>query len=208
MERQNRNNKVSIVYPAKLVVNGRVIADELPDWYSVLSQDRFKLANGEPFIDTSQQQQQQQQQQQHVWRQQQLLRQQQHKQFLVQQQQQQLLQQQREQLVRQTQEQLLRKQQQQQQLQQQLPASTYAEVVLSVSSQSQGRTGGPIPSNIPRYTTANTGNQHSFTANSTASTITTFTTTTVTTTHSSESININTGINGTVPRDQHTYTNL
>ena len=57
MERQNRNNKVSIVYPAKLVLNGRVIADELPDWYSVLSQDRFKLANGEPFIDTSQQQQ-------------------------------------------------------------------------------------------------------------------------------------------------------
>ena len=31
MERQNRNNKVSTVYPAKLVVNGRVIADELPD---------------------------------------------------------------------------------------------------------------------------------------------------------------------------------
>ena len=57
-ERQNRNNKVSIVYPAKLVVNGRVIADELPDWYSVLGQDRLKLANGETFIDTSQQQQQ------------------------------------------------------------------------------------------------------------------------------------------------------
>lgn len=33
-ERQNRNNKVSIEYPAKLVINGRVIADEFPDWYT------------------------------------------------------------------------------------------------------------------------------------------------------------------------------
>ena len=85
MERQNRNNKVSIVYPAKLMVNGRVIADELPDWYSVLSQDRFKSVNGKPFIDISQQQQQQQQQEQHVWRQQQLLRQLQQQQLLDQQ---------------------------------------------------------------------------------------------------------------------------
>ena len=32
LERQNRNNKVSLEYPAKLLVNGRVVADEFPDW--------------------------------------------------------------------------------------------------------------------------------------------------------------------------------
>ena len=73
-ERQNKNNKVSLEYPAKLVVNGRVVADEFPDWFSVLGQNRYKLANGGPYIDqnnsirgpyqvnNSQQQQQQQQQ--------------------------------------------------------------------------------------------------------------------------------------------------
>ena len=45
-ERQNRHNKVSIEYPAKLVVNGRIIADEFPDWYQVLEHDRYKLACG------------------------------------------------------------------------------------------------------------------------------------------------------------------
>lgn len=43
-ERQNRNNKVSIEYPAKLVVNGKVIADEFADWYPVLEHDRCQLA--------------------------------------------------------------------------------------------------------------------------------------------------------------------
>ena len=56
-ERQNRNNKVSIEYPARLVVNGRVIADEFPDWYQVLEHDRYKLACGDysPQIDRPQQ---------------------------------------------------------------------------------------------------------------------------------------------------------
>ena len=46
-ERQNRNNKVSIEYPARLVVNGRVIKDEFPDWHQVLEYDRYKLASGD-----------------------------------------------------------------------------------------------------------------------------------------------------------------
>ena len=46
-ERQNRNNKVSLEYPARLVVNGRVIKDEFPDWYQVLEYDRYKLACGD-----------------------------------------------------------------------------------------------------------------------------------------------------------------
>ena len=46
-ERQNRNNKVSIEYPARLVVNRRVIKDEFPDWYQVLEYDRYKLASGD-----------------------------------------------------------------------------------------------------------------------------------------------------------------
>lgn len=45
-ERINRNNKVSIEYPAKLVVNGRVVADEFPDWFQVLGYDRYQLACG------------------------------------------------------------------------------------------------------------------------------------------------------------------
>lgn len=45
-ERQIRSNKVSIEYPARLVVNGRVVADEFPDWYQVLEYDRYKLACG------------------------------------------------------------------------------------------------------------------------------------------------------------------
>ena len=46
-ERQNRNNKVSIEYPARLVVNGHVIKDEFPDWYQVLEYDRYTLACGD-----------------------------------------------------------------------------------------------------------------------------------------------------------------
>lgn len=44
-EKQNRNNKVSIEYPARLTVNGRTVLDEFPDWYSVLQQDRYQLSN-------------------------------------------------------------------------------------------------------------------------------------------------------------------
>lgn len=43
-ERLNSNNRVSIEYPAKLVVNGKTVADQFPDWYSVLQQDRYQLA--------------------------------------------------------------------------------------------------------------------------------------------------------------------
>ena len=46
-ERQNRSNKVSLENPARLVVNGRVIKDEFPDWYQVLEYDRYKLACGD-----------------------------------------------------------------------------------------------------------------------------------------------------------------
>ena len=43
-ERMSRNNKVTIEYPAKLVVNGRIVADEFPDWFQVLGYDRYQLA--------------------------------------------------------------------------------------------------------------------------------------------------------------------
>lgn len=46
LERQNKNNKVSLEYPARLLINGRVVADEFPDWYSVLEHDRYQMANG------------------------------------------------------------------------------------------------------------------------------------------------------------------
>ena len=42
-ERQNRNNKVSIEYPARLVINGKTVMDEFPDWHTVLYQDRYQL---------------------------------------------------------------------------------------------------------------------------------------------------------------------
>lgn len=51
-ERLNRNNRVSIEYPAKLLVNGRVVADEFPDWYQVLEHDRYQLACGNYPIPT------------------------------------------------------------------------------------------------------------------------------------------------------------
>ena len=39
-------SKVSIEYPARLVVNGRTVADEFPDWYQTLNYDRFQLSCG------------------------------------------------------------------------------------------------------------------------------------------------------------------
>ena len=42
-ERLIPNNRVSIEYPAKLIVNGKTVADQFPDWYSVLQQDRYQL---------------------------------------------------------------------------------------------------------------------------------------------------------------------
>ena len=44
-EGQN-GHKVSIEYPAKLVVNGRIVADEFSDWYQTLEYDRYQLACG------------------------------------------------------------------------------------------------------------------------------------------------------------------
>ena len=45
-ERLNFNNKVSLEYPAKLIINNKVVADEFPEWHSLLAYDRFQLANG------------------------------------------------------------------------------------------------------------------------------------------------------------------
>lgn len=44
-ERQN-GHRVSIEYPARLVVNGKTVADEFPDWYQTLEYDRFQLSRG------------------------------------------------------------------------------------------------------------------------------------------------------------------
>ena len=44
-ERLN-GQKVSIEYPARLVVNGRTVADEFPEWYQILEYDRFQLSSG------------------------------------------------------------------------------------------------------------------------------------------------------------------
>ena len=44
-ERQNKNNKISIEYPARLVINGKTVIDEFPDWHIVLNQDRYQLVN-------------------------------------------------------------------------------------------------------------------------------------------------------------------
>ena len=41
--RQNRNNKVSLEFPARLVVNGKTVADSFPDWYTVLQRDRYQM---------------------------------------------------------------------------------------------------------------------------------------------------------------------
>ena len=44
-QKQIRGNKVTIEYPAKLVVNGRVIADCFPDWYRYMQMDRWEMLN-------------------------------------------------------------------------------------------------------------------------------------------------------------------
>lgn len=41
-ELKQHNNNVSLQYPARLVLNGRVIEDALPDWYEVLKATRIK----------------------------------------------------------------------------------------------------------------------------------------------------------------------
>ena len=41
--RQNRNNRVSLEFPARLVVNGKTVADSFPDWYTVLQRDRYQM---------------------------------------------------------------------------------------------------------------------------------------------------------------------
>lgn len=41
-ELKSQNKKVSLQYPARLVLNGRVIEDALPDWYEVLKADRIR----------------------------------------------------------------------------------------------------------------------------------------------------------------------
>ena len=43
-EKQNRQNKVSNEYPARLIVNGKTVSDAFPDWYTVLQQDRYEIA--------------------------------------------------------------------------------------------------------------------------------------------------------------------
>ena len=43
-EKQNRQNKVSMEYPARLIVNGKTVSDAFPDWYTVLQQDRYEIA--------------------------------------------------------------------------------------------------------------------------------------------------------------------
>ena len=45
-EKSNPRSKVKLVYPAKLVVNGQVLADEFPDWSDVMSMDRCDLFKG------------------------------------------------------------------------------------------------------------------------------------------------------------------
>ena len=36
-ERLNFNNKVYLEYPAKLIINNKVVADEFPEWHSLLA---------------------------------------------------------------------------------------------------------------------------------------------------------------------------
>ena len=41
----NRNKKVSIEYPARLTIDGVVVEDMFPDWFSVLRGSRIDLTN-------------------------------------------------------------------------------------------------------------------------------------------------------------------
>lgn len=43
--RKNRNNRVSLEFPARLVVNGKTVADSFPDWYTVLQRDRYQMVH-------------------------------------------------------------------------------------------------------------------------------------------------------------------
>lgn len=49
-KRDNPNERVRIVYPAKLLCGNRVVRDEFPDWYSVLNQSRITNI---PMVDVS-----------------------------------------------------------------------------------------------------------------------------------------------------------
>ena len=43
LEKSKRRSNVRLLYPAKLVVNGDVIADEFPDWHEIMQLDRLSL---------------------------------------------------------------------------------------------------------------------------------------------------------------------
>ena len=42
-QQQIRGNKVTLEYPAKLIVNGQVIADGFPDWHRYMQTDRYEM---------------------------------------------------------------------------------------------------------------------------------------------------------------------
>ena len=44
-ERLKQNKKVSIEYPARMVVKGKTVYDQFPDWYPIMQQDRYDLAS-------------------------------------------------------------------------------------------------------------------------------------------------------------------
>ena len=48
-ELQNRNNRVSIEFLARLVVNGKTVANQFPDWYPLVQRDKYDLANNLNF---------------------------------------------------------------------------------------------------------------------------------------------------------------
>lgn len=56
--RQNRQNRVKIVYPAKLIVNSRVVADKFPEWSRYIKKNRLEQLgldteqNGHEFLDS------------------------------------------------------------------------------------------------------------------------------------------------------------
>ena len=44
-ERLKQNKKVSIEYPVRMVVKGKTVYDQFPDWYPIMQQDRYELAS-------------------------------------------------------------------------------------------------------------------------------------------------------------------
>ena len=55
-QKQNRGNKVTLEYPAKLIVNGQVIADGFPDWHRYMQTDRYDMLkpnNAQATVQTS-----------------------------------------------------------------------------------------------------------------------------------------------------------